>query len=400
MKSTIFAFLILHCLVISTKAQWVLSNNGLSGSTAYSFCKNTDFIYVGMESYGIYKSSDYGGTWQFSNLAGTAYSLAAYLNDIYAGFYQTGLYKSTNNGANWIGVMYSRTINSIGICGNNILAGYFAYFYPSISHGVLVSTNSGGSWIGTNIDEATGYCFASNDTFGFTGLQYYGVYRSSNCGLNWSQTSLNNKTVQTVIVAGNKIYAGTYDGLYTSSDNGMNWTQSTIVNVPVQSLAAINSHIIVGTIQNGVFVSSNLGNTWAQKNEGFDSIPPLNALMISNGYILAGTSGHSVWRRPLSEILGTENNYVEIPLKCKLYQNFPNPFNTSTKIKFSVPTLCSVSILIYNISGKEIQKILDGKLLPGTYESTFDGSRLSSGIFFYKIFAGAFSETRRMILIK
>jgi hypothetical protein len=94
-----------------------------------------------------------------------------------------------------------------------------------------------------------------------------------------------------------------------------------------------------------------------------------------------------------------------IPESYYLYQNYPNPFNPSTKIKFAIPSdvkceTSEVKMVIYDITGKKITTLVNEKLNPGTYEVTFDGSNLPSGIYFYKLNAGNFSETKRMILIK
>jgi hypothetical protein len=96
---------------------------------------------------------------------------------------------------------------------------------------------------------------------------------------------------------------------------------------------------------------------------------------------------------------------TEVPSTFNLYQNYPNPFNPSTKIKFAIPSdvkceTSEVKMVIYDITGKKITTLVNEKLNPGTYEVTFDGSNLPSGIYFYKLNAGNFSETKRMILIK
>jgi plastocyanin len=83
-----------------------------------------------------------------------------------------------------------------------------------------------------------------------------------------------------------------------------------------------------------------------------------------------------------------------------LAQNYPNPFNPSTVIKFSIPQNNFVTLKVYDISGKELQTLVNSKLSSGEYKYTLDGSALSSGIYIYKLSAGDFIETKRMTLIK
>jgi len=89
-----------------------------------------------------------------------------------------------------------------------------------------------------------------------------------------------------------------------------------------------------------------------------------------------------------------------VPAEYKIYQNYPNPFNPSTKIKFDVPKLSDVKLTVYDISGKEIEVLINNKLSPGSYEFKWDASKLSSGAYFYRIQSQDFIETKRMLLIK
>jgi len=84
----------------------------------------------------------------------------------------------------------------------------------------------------------------------------------------------------------------------------------------------------------------------------------------------------------------------------KLFQNFPNPFNPMTKIKFSIPENNYVSLKIYDINGKEAGIIFSGNLKSGVYETDFDATNLASGIYFYKLETNSYKEIKKMILLK
>ncbi|MFH0735270.1 MAG: AGE family epimerase/isomerase [bacterium] len=100
---------------------------------------------------------------------------------------------------------------------------------------------------------------------------------------------------------------------------------------------------------------------------------------------------------PTSVIANEEKN---IPQQFKLAQNFPNPFNSSTKINYSIPSSNKVTIKVYDILGTKITTLVDGFKNAGTYEVNFDGSKLSSGTYFYRIEAGTFCETKKLLLLK
>jgi hypothetical protein len=104
--------------------------------------------------------------------------------------------------------------------------------------------------------------------------------------------------------------------------------------------------------------------------------------------------------------IGIKNISSEVPSNFKLYQNYPNPFNPTTNIKFDITRTevrsrkSEVSLKIFDILGKEIQTLVNEQLQPGTYEITFDGSNLSSGIYYYKLISGDFIDSKKMMMIK
>ncbi len=99
-------------------------------------------------------------------------------------------------------------------------------------------------------------------------------------------------------------------------------------------------------------------------------------------------------------VTGVENNNNVLPTTYTLGQNYPNPFNPSTKINFSVPKEGLVSIKVYNSIGQEIATLVNENKSAGNYTVNFDAARVSSGIYFYKIVAGNFTATKKMILLK
>ena len=99
-------------------------------------------------------------------------------------------------------------------------------------------------------------------------------------------------------------------------------------------------------------------------------------------------------------VTDVENDVETLPTAYSLDQNFPNPFNPSTKINFSIPVEGFVSLDVYNSIGQKVATLVNETKTAGTYEVNFNAANLSSGIYFYKLTSGNFTETKKMILMK
>jgi hypothetical protein len=119
-------------------------------------------------------------------------------------------------------------------------------------------------------------------------------------------------------------------------------------------------------------------------------------------HLFAGTEGGGVWRRPLSEMIRTEVDemYTSIPGGFFMEQNYPNPFNTDTRIKFFIPHSENVTLKVFDMMGKEVASLVTSTLPPGTNEFTFNGSDFPSGMYFYRLQAGGFVLTKKLVLQK
>jgi hypothetical protein len=103
---------------------------------------------------------------------------------------------------------------------------------------------------------------------------------------------------------------------------------------------------------------------------------------------------------PLRNPVGVEDDISQIPVEYSLAQNYPNPFNPTTKIKYHIPELSFVTLKIFDVLGREIETIVGGEQNAGFYEIEFNASRLASGIYFYRLQAGNYIETKKMLLLK
>ena len=102
----------------------------------------------------------------------------------------------------------------------------------------------------------------------------------------------------------------------------------------------------------------------------------------------------------LNKVMNENGEEVAIVNEYNLEQNFPNPFNPSTTIKFSVPTSDLVTLKVYDVLGNEVATLVNEQKAPGTYEVRFDAGNLATGIYIYTIKASNFTQTRKLILMK
>ena len=91
---------------------------------------------------------------------------------------------------------------------------------------------------------------------------------------------------------------------------------------------------------------------------------------------------------------------VELPTKYDLAQNYPNPFNPSTVIRFQLSVAGNVLLKVFDMLGKEVATLVNETLKPGTYETTFNGSQLPSGVYFARLEAGTYNNIIKMLMLK
>lgn len=99
-------------------------------------------------------------------------------------------------------------------------------------------------------------------------------------------------------------------------------------------------------------------------------------------------------------VIGIQKISDKIPAFFNLYQNYPNPFNPTTKIRYQIPKGSNVVLKVYDLLGREVAVLVNEKQAPGIYEVDWDASNYPSGVYFYKLIAGDYHETKRMVLIK
>jgi photosystem II stability/assembly factor-like uncharacterized protein len=427
---------------------WTINLNYVMGLYSELNYTTNGNIFVATNKGSIYKSTNEGTNWgNYSiNIESNIYEIKIFdENNIYLG--GDGLLcKSTNGGVNW-NIKYRGDQYFIGqpVFCNNI-------GFSNMGDKIFKTTNSGENWFQINgtfqhyIRRV--YCTNENNLWivGDSGL----IMRTTNSGINWENKSVADSiTVYNININNNNIFVSTIWGILKSTDYGTNWVQVTLdglfYSYNIYFLNSLTGWVIPTSdlqfykttdggnnwikynrqIENGLptlrcsFVNENTGYAAAldyyhgllkTTNSGFNwfivTSYPYQNYMTNNVSFINENTGWVVGSQGL--ILKTTNggtsfisvNNQNVPDKFSLSQNYPNPFNPSTNIKYQIAKNSFVTLKVFDILGKEIATLVKEKQNSGTYESTFDARGLTSGVYFYRLTAGDFSETKKMLMIK
>jgi photosystem II stability/assembly factor-like uncharacterized protein len=286
-------------------AQWVQTNGPFAGTVTCLLAKD-NYILLGTQTGGVYRSSDNGSSWASSSdgLFSTPTAslevdvFAAMGSVVYAGT-SWGVALSTDSGINWTTVqngMFTGRVRSIAVVGSNLFA--------ATGNTVYLSSNNGTSWSGTNAGWPTNYsvnALAVSPASG--GLSYLfaatnggGIYYSGSSGNSWiaANSGLTNMNVNTLLNSGSQIFAGTNGGgVFRTTNNGGSWTYLGLTNTSVSALAISGTNLVAGT-DKGIYISSDYGVSWAAINNGL-TVTATSALAASGSNLFAGTSGGGVF---------------------------------------------------------------------------------------------------------
>jgi hypothetical protein len=231
-----------------------------------------------------------------------------------------------------------------------------------------------------------------------------GVFMSTNNGTNWTVKngglSGSGLLVHSLASNASNIFAGTEGGIYLSTNSGTNWISRGLTNLTVTQMIFIGSNLIA-TTSSGIYSSTNNGLNWLNQYTGFSIAPGASSIVYTNQYFFVGTVGQSVWRRDSSDIFtNLKIHYSGLPDEYLLFQNYPNPFNPTTIIQYALPKFSFIKLEIFDMLGRKIETLVNEKQTAGVYETKFNASQYQNGVYFYRLTAEGFRETKKMILIK
>jgi hypothetical protein len=333
-------------------------------------------------TYKNYKSTDHGTTWLPDTLGLSKYvtnvNSFIYNVDQQGVQYLTGTYimYSKKPGSPWkldtlgLNLLYVAKISSISNDNKNGVIYVTRYVFSNSSYSIYKRAYNDSLWSKVNADTlgklsggiisdaqgnvlvqtSTGLLFRYNGSLWTqiplpSGLGRLGAFSVDRNGVLWTEFF--------------DLYGQIFYGVYFSSDNGITWKYVGLNGVGVSYLVSMDDTTYAITFIDGIY-----GFTTASK--------------------------------PTS----VRNKESQIASSYELFQNFPNPFNPSTKIRYSLPLLSKVSLKVYNILGQEVANLINTEQSAGFHEAVWNAKDVSSGIYFYKLTAGSFVEVRKMLVLK
>lgn len=329
----------------------------------------------------------------------------------------SGLYKSTNGGQNWVQQVASTVFADL--------------LFPDLNTGIGLTsasnlrrtTNGGTNFTQINFTSAStthgvAISIGNSSTYFILGLENVNdtsfVFKSTNAGLNWTQAAKFplDYFAMTFVNANTGIICG-QDGIMKRTTNGgTNWsTITTGTTNDLQGIKFISSTKVYCIGSAGTILkSTDAGATWVtQVSNTTAALRGLDVMSTDDNGIVCGATG-TIRRTTNGGNIptGIQTTGNEIPQNFSLSQNYPNPFNPSTKINFSIPLLRGVSegrgvftkLAVYDMLGNETSILVNEDLSAGNYSVSFDATSVAAGVYFYRITAGSFTQTRKMILIK
>lgn len=358
-----------------------------------------DIILVGSNN-GVYRSEDNGLSWSYFNIDNPnpgITGLAKNEDAIFAGTYN-GVYVSADTGKTWNWTGPSYTILSVFANDSVVLACIHG-------GGLFRSENNGATW--TPTDGGTFYSYMVHENKILAGT-FSGIFESTDNGATWDFAGLPNKMVTSLSQNTRYFFAANYThGIYRSEDFGASWTLSNqglpLDSVHAYSVFAYGSLIFAGFSSNKIYLSRDNGSNWQDFSDGIDISKDTYHVKfaVCGNNIFVSFLYNSLWYFDLSQLTSVSEIRPPRPEKFWVSQNFPNPFNHSTAIRYSIPESGFVVLKIYDVQGHEIRTLVNEFQMANTYTVHFDAKNLPSGIYFYQFRMGKNVFQRgKLVLIK
>jgi len=410
-----FAFMI--CSIVSLHAQWVVQNSPVSSRLLSIHFINASTGFVSGEMGTMLKSTNGGTSWFKipTNLPNAIDAIRFIGNDTGFAFVRGSLiYKTTNTGSTWS----QDTLHDIfgffsSACFPTHAVGYAAG--QTVGGTILTSfvaktTDAGSNWITQRFDtitslnaisfpdERNGYAIGNENNFGGV------IMKTTDGGHSWKSMVKNiyHRLTSASFLDSSIGYVCGYGGaVLKTTDGGSSWTK-------YSSGFDFIEAVWFTDIQTGYIVSDDYptsvikkttdgGVTWNpqyERSTGFNAVVFINA---NTGYVV-GEDGI---------ILKTENGGTtgiksedSKPMEYSMMQNYPNPFNPSTTIRYALPSSAHVKLTVHDILGREVATLVNEEQSAGWKEVQWNASGFSSGIYFVKMSAETFSQTKKILLMK
>jgi photosystem II stability/assembly factor-like uncharacterized protein len=374
---------------------WRQCNYGLGNTNIYFITSdNSNTVFALAQEYGLFRTKNYGQSWD--QLAdGNAWGLATSpAGDVYVGVsldINNEIWRTSDGGDHWDKKAWVRHWEIAGLT-----IGYNGTIYATEWNGeIYKSTDGGATW--KRIRSSPGYgdvnaLRVNSKGYLFLASQSGGIYRSTNDGGEWQLLSGGLPTGRVTNIAIDPLgtIVITHErGIYRSVDDGDHWEllSNRLTNC---DKIALNSNQELFVTQNGNFYrSTNGGVTWTYEAPiGY----VLSMTVTPSGYVFVGTNMQGVYRTALPT--------ATPPVTDQFLSNYPNPFNSSTTLRFDLSNQSFVNLSIVNLLGQKIETIVDDVIPAGRYVYLWNARNLSSGIYVARIVTPGNVSSRKLMLLK
>ncbi len=418
---------------------WSADNQGITANTLYGFAKSSGRNFI-TTNLGLFYQNSSDTVWTksfpvngyktgsaiFTDNNGNLFTLGAQTDNTNYASLQTN-WKSADNGTTWI-----PDTMGLGAIGQGQISNYFVdengiqhYALSNIQSGVYVKAPNSpwtadtaglGNYLSSMYPNVIASDYHGHLYAAFTNTSTYAglLFKRPINGGTWlpDNNGLNGAIIYSMSSGLNgNLYAGTWGGgLYKNSGgawstvnmpNGMPTNSSVFVTAASKSGALYAGFSTQDTNYNylwhGVYYTTDGGNSWTYA--GLDSIS-VRQLIAYGDSIYAVTYNNGLYIFPPNNATKVNYENTATIYSYKLEQNYPNPFNPTTAISYQLSAVSNVTLKVYDILGREVATLVDGRENAGKYSVTFDGSRFASGVYFYRLDANGNVFTKKLILIK
>ena len=334
------------------------------------------------------------------------------------------------NGSNAI---YTKTINNglswtSGVI-NNFKGRLWSVFFTDANNGIAVgdsgmvmkTMDGGNNWARKKISTTSNlfyvhctYNILNNTPPADTGYIAFAVgssgayYKSKDLGETWSPitTPMSTVSINGIYAVPRKVIwlVGNSNNIYKSTANGV-FVKQTLTGISSSSWIGSyasdeNTACAIGSY-GAIAVTTDGGTTWQQQLATRNTLYAVHFENKNVGWIV-GEGGTIMYTSNGGSTVGVEkeSELNSLPNTYTLYQNYPNPFNPTTTITYSLPKAAFVTLKVFDGLGRKLTTLVNENKLPDKYEVKFDGTKLSSGIYYYQLSAGNFVETKKFVLLK
>lgn len=327
-------------------------------------------------------------------------------NTVYAvGFFKT-LVKTTNGGTNWIkkdsGMTGDGRYTCVFFINEN--KGWIGNFGPG--YGVKKTTDGGNTIQSVPFNGIPEDLHFKDSLNGIGVGELSFIYRTTNGGLNWNSFSivLNGDFYSVSFINEFTGYTSSTRAVYKTTNFGISWDsvgRVTPLDIDVTSIEFCNENTGWAGTQYQIYKTTNGGKNWLIQNSTLPGV--VYSLWSYNDSLVWGCgNGGRIWHTIRGGDTITHVNQISliVPNNFELKQNFPNPFNPTTKIEFSITENEIYKLEVFDIRGSKVEEIFNERLSRGSYQIIYQAFNLTSGIYIYKLSSVKFSQSKKFLLIK